>query len=181
MSGAQVPDNIRLSVKNPLSLIYVNKDDNSGPAYYNNNTNLPVNWFGKYFNLTDNLLTELNLWSDNSQGKITAGYNDDANGKPYRDKSSYDPCPNGWRMPSMLVANLASQTYIDDIRVDYSPFGVRTNMGKNVFESNNYHIIKPTDAGLPILWQDLKYIPMSDLIYLMSEVLIWVFFLEPDS
>ncbi|MCS3532408.1 T9SS type A sorting domain-containing protein [Chryseobacterium sp. JUb7] len=156
LSGAQVPDNIRLSVKNPLSLIYVNKDDNSGPAYYNNNTNLPVNWFGKYFNLTDNLLTELNLWSDNSQGKITAGYNDDANGKPYRDKSSYDPCPNGWRMPSMLVANLASQTYIDDIRLDYSPFGVRTNMGKNVFESNNYHIIKPTDAGLPIFMAGFK-------------------------
>ncbi len=159
LSNAQAPDNIRLSVRNPLSLIYVNKDDNSGPAYYNNNTNLPLNWFGKYFNLSDNLLSELNLWSDNSEGKIATGYNSDTNARPYKDKSSYDPCPNGWRMPSMLVANLAGQNYIDDVRMDYSPFGVRTNMGKNVFESNNYHLIKPTDSGLPAFMTGFKVYP----------------------
>ncbi|MFP3596178.1 T9SS type A sorting domain-containing protein [Chryseobacterium sp. SIMBA_029] len=149
LSNAEVINNIRLSVKNPLSLIYVNKNDNTGQAYYNNNANLPVNWFGKSAGMPDNRLSELNLWSDNSQGKISINYNNDTSARPYRDKSSYDPCPNGWRVPSMLVANLASPSYIDDIRVDFSPFGVRTNMPKNTFETNKYHIIKPTDNGVP--------------------------------
>lgn len=159
LASADVINNIRLAVKNPLSLIYVNKDDNSGQAYYNNNPNLPVNWFGRLAGLPDNRLSELNLWSDNSQGIISMGYNNDDSAQPYRDKSSYDPCPNGWRIPSMLVANLGSQTYADDIRVDFSPFGVRTNMGKNVFETSKYHIIKPTDAGAPAFMTGFKVYP----------------------
>lgn len=159
LSGAEVTNNLRLSVKNPLSLIYVNKEDNSGQAYYNNNINLPVNWFGKSTTLPTNRLSELNLWSDNAQGKIEAVYNTDDKAKPYRDKSSYDPCPNGWRIPSMLVANLASGSYVDDIRVDFSPFGVKTNMAKNVFETNNYHIIKPTNAGTPAFMTGFKVYP----------------------
>ncbi|ROH98611.1 T9SS C-terminal target domain-containing protein [Chryseobacterium sp. G0240] len=159
LSNATVTNNIRLSVKNPLSLIYVNKDDNSGQAYYNNNVNLPVNWFGKTTDLPDNRLSELNLWSDNSQGKIDPDYNNDDSAKPYRDKSPYDPCPNGWRIPSMLVANLASFSYIDDIRIDFSPFGLRTNMSKNVFETNKYHIIRPTDIGVPGFMPGFKVYP----------------------
>lgn len=159
LSSAEVTNNIRLSVKNPLSLIYINKDDNSGQAYYNNNLNLPVNWFGRTSALPDNRLSELNLWSDNSQGLISTGYNNNTSAKPYRDKSSYDPCPNGWRIPSMLVANLGSQSYIDDIRLDFSPFGVRTNMAKNVFETNKYHIIKPADAGVPAFMTGFKIYP----------------------
>ncbi|AZA81018.1 T9SS C-terminal target domain-containing protein [Chryseobacterium lactis] len=158
-SNAEVTNNIRLSVKNPLSLIYVNKDDNSGQAYYNNNLNLPVNWFGKTASLPDNRLSELNLWSDNAQGVIDAAYNTDDSAKPYRDKSSYDPCPNGWRIPSMLVANLASSTYVDDVRIDFSPFGVRTNMGRNTFDANKYNIIKPTDAGVPGFMTGFKIYP----------------------
>lgn len=159
LSNAEVSNNIRLSLRNPLSLIYVNKDDNSGQAYYNNNVNLPVNWFGKSANLPDNRLSELNLWSDNSLGKVDQVYNTDNSTKPYRDKSSFDPCPNGWRIPSMLVANLASPDYIDDIRIDFSPFGVRTDMAKNVFENNKYHIIKPTDSGMPDFMSNFKVYP----------------------
>lgn len=158
-SSAEVTPNIRLSVKNPLSLIYVNKDNDNGQAYYNNNVNLPVNWFGRSTDLPDNRLSELNLWSDNSQGLVRLGYNDDTSAQPYRGKSTYDPCPNGWRMPSMLVANLGSQAYIDDIRIDFSPFGVRTNMDKNVFETNKFHIIKPTDTGLPAFMTGFKVYP----------------------
>ncbi len=110
LSNAEVSNNMKLSIKNPLSLIYVNKDDNSGPAYYNNNAALMVNWFGRSATIPDSQLSELNLWSDNAQGKVSTNYNDDSNAKPYQDKSSYDPCPNGWRIPSMLVANLASQS-----------------------------------------------------------------------
>lgn len=156
LSNAEVSNNIKLSVKNPLSLIYVNKDDNSGPAYYNDNTALMVNWFGKSLSVPDSQLSELNLWSDNSQGKVNTNYNSDGSAKPYRDKSSYDPCPNGWRIPSVLVANLASQTYTDDIRIDFSPFGVRTNLGKNTFEANKFHVIKPTDSNTPDYMKGFK-------------------------
>ncbi|REC48337.1 T9SS C-terminal target domain-containing protein [Chryseobacterium pennipullorum] len=159
VSNAEVTNNIRLSVKNPLSLIYINKDDNSGQAYYNNNVNLPVNWFGKTTSLPDSRLSELNLWSDNSQGKIDTVYNTDGSAKPYHDKSSYDPCPNGWRIPSALVANLASQNYIDDVRIDFSPFGVRTDMTKNAFDAAKYNIIKPTDSGVPGFMKGFKVYP----------------------
>ena len=159
LSNAEVSKNIMLSVRNPLSLIYVNKDDNSGQAYYNNNANLPVNWFGKVAGLADNRLGELNLWSDNSQGRIDTGYNNDSSAQPYRDKSPFDPCPNGWRVPSMLVSNLASPSYTDDIRIDFSPFGVRTDMAKNVFENSRYHIIRPTDMGTPAFMTGFKVYP----------------------
>lgn len=156
LSNATVDNNIKLSVKNPLSLIYVNKDDNSGPAYYNNNANLMINWFGRTVAFTDSRLTELNLWSDNSRGRLNTDYTSDASSAPYRNKSSFDPCPNGWRIPSMLVANLASGGYVDNIRVDFSPFGTRTNMGKNAFESNGYHIIKPNDNNVPAFMTGFK-------------------------
>ncbi|MGL6125917.1 T9SS type A sorting domain-containing protein [Chryseobacterium artocarpi] len=159
LSNAEVTNNIRLSLKNPLSLIYVNKDDNSGQAYYNNNINLPVNWFGKAAGLPDNRLSELNLWSDNSLGRVDQIYKTDDSAKPYRDKSSFDPCPNGWRVPSMLVANLASPNYVDDIRIDFSPFGVKTNMAGNVFEANKNYIIKPTDSGMPDFMNNFKIYP----------------------
>lgn len=160
LSNATVDNNMQLSVKNPLSLIYVNKDDNSGPAYYNNNANLMVNWFGNTVALPTNRLTELNLWSDNSKGRITpTNYNFNSNNAPYRSKSSFDPCPNGWRIPSMLVANLASTSYVDEVRVDYSPFGVRAAMEKSVFESNGYHIIKPNDNNVPAFMTGFKVFP----------------------
>jgi len=159
LSNATVDNNMQLSVKNPLSLIYVNKDDNSGPAYYNNNANLMINWFGRTVALTDSRLTELNLWSDNAKGRLNTDYTSDASSAPYRNKSSFDPCPNGWRIPSMLVANLASGGYVDNIRVDFSPFGTRTNIGKNAFESNGYHIIKPNDNNVPAFMAGFKVFP----------------------
>lgn len=158
LSNATVSNNIRLSVKNPLSLIYVNKDDNSAQALYNNNANLQVNWFGNSSSLSSDKLSELNLWSDNSRGMLNSisNYNDDNNANPYRDKSSFDPCPNGWRIPSMLVANLGNTSYIDDLRVDFSPFGIKNNIGKNVFEANKYHIIKPNDSNTPNYMKGFK-------------------------
>ncbi len=159
LSDATVDNNIQLSVKNPLSLIYVSKNDNSGPAYYNNNANLMVNWFGRSAALNDSRLTELNLWSDNSKGILSSDYNNDNSAAPYRDKSSFDPCPNGWRVPSMLAANLASGAYVDDIRIDYSPFGVRTNLGKDTFDANGYHIIKPNDGSVVAFMTGFKVYP----------------------
>ncbi|KQR94986.1 hypothetical protein ASG01_03765 [Chryseobacterium sp. Leaf180] len=159
VSTATVSNNIQRSVKNPLSLIYVNKDDNSGLAFYNNNPNLMVNWFGKVSDTNDATLSELNLWSDNSEGKVYPNYNSDQSAAPYRSKSPFDPCPNGWRIPSMLAANLASSTYNDDVRIDFSPFGVQTSLGKSAFEANNYHIIKPNDNAVPAFMTGFKVYP----------------------
>ncbi|AZA78288.1 T9SS C-terminal target domain-containing protein [Chryseobacterium sp. G0186] len=158
LSSAQVTNNIRLSVKNPLSLIYVNKDDNSGPALYNNNVDLPVNWFGTS-SLAAPRLTELNLWSDNSRGFVSSNYNTDNGANPYRDKSVFDPCPNGWRVPSVLVANLGNGNYVDDVRVDFSPFGIKNNIGIDAFEANKYHIIKPNDNNTPAYMKGIKIYP----------------------
>jgi len=159
LSAATLDNNLQLSVKNPLSLIYVNKDDNSGLAYYNNNPNLMVNWFGRSSTIADSRLTELNLWSDNSKGILPASYNSSASNAPYRDKSPFDPCPNGWRIPSMLVPNLASGSYVDDVRIDYSPFGVQTTLGRSAFEASKYHIIKPNDTNVPAFMKGFKVYP----------------------
>ena len=159
LSNATLDNNLQLSVKNPLSLIYINKNDNSGPAYYNNNANLMVNWFGRSSTIADSRLPELNLWSDNSKGIAPANYNFFSSNAPYRDKSPFDPCPNGWRIPSMLVPNLASGSYVDDIRIDYSPFGVQTTTGKNAFEASGYHIIKPNDTNVPAFMTGFKVYP----------------------
>lgn len=158
LSNAQVTNNIRLSVKNPLSIIYINKDDNSGLALYNNNPDLPVNWFGTS-GLSAPRMTELNLWSDNSKGIVKTNYNTDNGANSYKDKSVFDPCPNGWRIPSVLVANLGNGNYVDDIRVDFSPFGIRSNMGIDAFEANKYHIIKPNDNNAPGYLKGIKVYP----------------------
>lgn len=154
LSDANVKDNIRLAVKNPLSLIYVNKDDNSGQALYGNNANLPVNWFGNLTGLDPVNLSQLNLWSDNSKGLVSnTNYNDDSNAAPYRNKSSFDPCPNGWRVPSMLVAN------IGDVRLDFSPYGIKRNMKQSdldLFGGIRMYLIKPNDTNVPSYFKGFK-------------------------
>ncbi|KQT21973.1 hypothetical protein ASG31_01105 [Chryseobacterium sp. Leaf404] len=159
VSSATIENNIALSVNNPLSLIYVYKDDLSGPAFYNNNANLMYNWFGASPVIPAHELLKLNLWSDNAEGYITSDYNSDSAAQPYRKKSLFDPCPNGWRLPSMLVANQASANYVDDVRIDFSPFGVRTNLGKTAFEAAGHHIIKPSDAGVAPFMTGFKVYP----------------------
>ena len=153
LSNANVESNIRLSVKNPLSLIYVNNDYNDQQAYYLDRAHLPVNWFGNA-NLPTNRLTELNLWSDNSQGIIRrSGAQNEANwhssARPYRTKSSYDPCPNGWRIPSMIVANIGNDnTYLQTIKLEYSPFGLKSTETYDNFISAGQHVIKPRSIGV---------------------------------
>ncbi|MCU7581436.1 T9SS type A sorting domain-containing protein [Riemerella anatipestifer] len=143
------------SIQNPLSLLYINLN-------YNNNPNLPYNWFGD----TDNpnfpnyRLARLNLWSDNSKGisnEIDA--NADSSIKPYQTKSYFDPCPNGWRMPSVLVSHTTSDgwgTKDLGIRLDYSPFGFKTNITTKTFEMLKHHIIKPTNENVPSYMKGIK-------------------------
>ncbi len=175
VSNALVQNNIRLSIKNPLSLIYVQNDNDTNEAFYNGNKNLPYNWFGDVnlsnmpygFNpLIDtsnnkwgsNRLGELNLWSDNAQGKITvSNYNFNSQNRAYQNKSSYDPCPNGWRVPSMLAANIGNYSYVDDVRIDYSPFGINPNGGttNNTLSTT----ILPSNANMATYAQNFKIYP----------------------
>lgn len=116
-SNAEIKENIRESVKNPLSLIYVADDGTTTPAVYGTISGVPYyyNWFGQVTGLQTSELSKTNLWSDNSLG-IQA--TDITIPRPYRNKSSYDPCPNGWRLPSALVA-----TSTKNLRMDFTPYG----------------------------------------------------------
>lgn len=120
-SAANITDNIRASVKNPLSLMYVNDDNTTTPSIYGTINNIPYyyNWFGQVPGLQTNELSKVNLWSDNSQGVQAT---DISVPQPYRNKSSYDPCPNGWRLPSVLVASSTK-----NVRMDFTPFGAKVN------------------------------------------------------
>ncbi len=201
LQDANVKNNIKLSIKNPLSLIYIEKNENNEQAFYlkydNNlqkwvdNLEHPYNWFGTSPSLTADKLGELNLWSDNSKGvfpqaalnqglpQTDPSYNFNSQRGPYRNKSSYDPCPNGWRVPSMLTAALgryvaisgqSQAVAIDDVRIDYSPFGIAPNqkVPHKSFSVNyslpiieflpNYTIL-PTNTNMPAYMQNFKIYP----------------------
>ena len=182
-SDAELKENIKRSIRNPMSLIYVNYDNSDKQAYYNGNTDLPVNWFGTPSFIKDKRsIAKVNLWSDNSQGGVSNpwGAFNDSQGKyigpneenlekivsPYRDKSSYDPCPNGWRVPSMLTANttfglnmqdpaqaqVPNKQLEQDIPLILSPFGPKT------FKHNKGEVytIKPTNDDMDDFLKGIK-------------------------
>lgn len=157
-SASNIQANIQLATKNPLSLIYVVNDGTTNQAFYSNNTNNPLNWFGRSSTYTDDRIAEHNLWSDNSLGQkptYNNTHNNESARKPYRDKSAFDPCPNGWRVPSMLVAMQGNPSYLDDLRSDYSPFGYHNRI-ENHFVNQT---VKPTNAGMQGYQTDIKVYP----------------------
>lgn len=90
-----ITQNMRLSVKNPL--VYLLSNDTgtwfSAEQYKVNSSN------------PDNLIT-WDLWSDNYRGGNSNGDSTDEpkrnDSRSYEYKSPYDPCPNGWRVPSYM-------------------------------------------------------------------------------
>lgn len=78
-----ISDNIRYSVQNPFKLI-------NTPAGTNEH------WFSKQLMESEN--TAFNLWSDNYEGKNGGDWSDTKS--TYKLKSPFDPCPDGWRVPS---------------------------------------------------------------------------------
>jgi len=156
-STANVTDNIRFSVKNPLSLIYIKEDTDTSsipaPSLYSSTNGYHyVNWFGNVPGLGTKELSKVNLWSDNSKGIVDdndmANFNDPNNAKPYRNKSSYDPCPNGWRVPSVLSAYSS-----DNLFTKYSPYGI-----KGDFTNRNFSI--PPGNTLPSYLKGIKVYPL---------------------
>ncbi len=147
---ANITDNIRLSVKNPLSLIYVTDDGTVSPSVYGTYYSVPYyyNWFGIVPGLQTHELSKVNLWSDNSFGVQAT---DITVPQPYRNKSSYDPCPNGWRLPSVLVASATK-----NVRMDFTPFGPKSSNSLSNLNTSKSNIspglsnLKPYLAGIKI-------------------------------
>ncbi len=149
-SAANITNNIKLSVKNPLSLIYVVNDGTTTLSTYGTSSSVPYyyNWFGTVSGLNTDELSKVNLWSDNSKGLQAV---DISIPQPYRNKSSYDPCPNGWRLPSALVA-----TATKNLRMDFTPFGPKVTSplsALNGLQSNvppGLSTLKPYLAGIKV-------------------------------
>lgn len=90
-----VGDNIKDAIKNPMTFI----NDPQKPWF--SNTIQPQSGY------------RWNLWSDNRNGQDGGSpYDTSGNTQKIKLKSPYDPCPNGWRVPSFMgniaVDNTAS-------------------------------------------------------------------------
>lgn len=159
LSKANLKDNIKLSIHNPMNLIYVNANNSDKQAYYNGNEDLPVNWFGITSPNDGGAVAEVNLWSDNSKGKFFNPKTSPKKAvKPYHDKSSYDPCPNGWRVPSVLTASRTlgeGFVYSKNIPMEFSPYGPKTSE----HNKNDLYTIKPTNDGMPDFLKGMKMYP----------------------
>lgn len=164
-SDAELKENIKLSIRNPMSLIYVNDDKSKEQAYYRYYKDgklvgkWPVNWFGSPSFNDGRSTAEANLWSDNSKGKFfNPTISPKKAVKPYHDKSSYDPCPNGWRVPSVLTANKTlgeGFVYSRNIPMEFSPYGPKTKEHNN----NKLYTITPTNDKMPHFLKGIKMYP----------------------
>jgi len=91
--------NLRYSVNNPLDIIAHNLNDGmwfSNQEYKVNSSN-------------PDLIETWDLWSDNRKGLHSNASSGDStvatDSKSYELKSEFDPCPNGWRVPSHYGRN----------------------------------------------------------------------------
>ncbi|SDE82299.1 Por secretion system C-terminal sorting domain-containing protein [Epilithonimonas hungarica] len=94
--------NIRYSINHPIDIIAHNLNDGtwfSSQEYKINNTNTE-------------LIETWDLWSDNRKGLHSNASSDDVtvamDSKSYELKSEFDPCPNGWRVPSHYGRNTSN-------------------------------------------------------------------------
>ncbi len=153
-------NNLKQSIKNPMSLIYSNGLHLAADASSN------YNWFGTIFTPSPSNNARVNLWSDNAIGIINAG---DTIDKvfPYKNKAFYDPCPNGWRIPSML----STFAGYSGMPLNRSPFGPKSNDTSDIYYTTSsvsntlkiganpyYGFIKPNYNNFPSYPNYLKSI-----------------------
>ncbi|MGO4708266.1 PKD domain-containing protein, partial [Chryseobacterium sp. 2TAF14] len=125
----EIGKNIKYSVQNPLTILH-NTDSGT--------------WFSKeqYRNST----TAWDLWADNYRGGMSNASSSNtslkADSKSYELKSSFDPCPNGWRVPSHYGRITTNN--------NHSPFG-RYNSGVNDDTNASNNALTPTaqNTALP--------------------------------
>ncbi|SIQ96446.1 Por secretion system C-terminal sorting domain-containing protein [Chryseobacterium sp. RU37D] len=118
-----VSNNIRYSINNPLKIIsYEGWNGYDGVDYgtWFSEKEYKVNGIDIYDRIS------WDLWSDNRKGKYSNASAEDINiandSKSYELKSPYDPCPNGWRIPSHYGGATTNN--------NHSPWG-RLNSGIN--------------------------------------------------
>lgn len=118
------------------------------------------------------------LWSDNRSGMFSqSGASDaetDTDSKTYELKSSYDPCPCGWRIPSHYGGSLGGATGNnntnpwgrggggnDDVYNNWKTASVLNNLG--IPNSNGFYLDTYTTDGDPIVneGKPLSYISLK--------------------
>lgn len=87
-----IGDNIKDAVKSPMTFI----NDPQKPWF--SGTVQPQSGY------------RWNLWSDNRNGQDGGSPFDTSNTQKIKLKSPYDPCPNGWRVPSFMGNNISDNT-----------------------------------------------------------------------
>ncbi len=120
--------NIRYAINNPIDII--SHATNSGT------------WFSsqeyKVNNSNTDLIETWDLWSDNRKGLHSNASSGNTivatDSKSYELKSEYDPCPNGWRIPSHYGRNTVNN--------NLNPLG-RKNSGFNDDTNTAYSQILP--------------------------------------
>ena len=124
--------NIRYSINNPIDIITHTTNDGtwfSNQQYKTNNSN-------------PDLIETWDLWSDNRKGlhsNASSGSSAVAtDSKSYELKSEYDPCPNGWRIPSHYGRNTVNN--------NLNPLG-RKNSGFNDDTNVAYSQILPNSVN----------------------------------
>lgn len=124
--------NIRFSINNPLDIITHATNDGtwfSNQEYKVNNSN------------TD-LIETWDLWADNRKGLHSNASSSNntlaTDSRSYELKSEYDPCPNGWRIPSHYGRNTVNN--------NHNPLG-RKNSGFNDDTNVAYSQIRPNSVN----------------------------------
>lgn len=118
-----INNNVKYSINNPLDLIYNNKAGGSA-------------WFQKTLDTDNASRKKANLWGDNSENAMgTSG----STVNTFKPKAPYDPCPNGWRIPSH-INNTAGTTN------HFSPWGRNRYRftGASSDVQSGFNLIKPT-------------------------------------
>lgn len=154
-----IVNNLKYSVNNPLKIITY--------AGWNGYDNTDYGtWFSdvqyKFLGTSEHDRVSWDLWSDNRKGLYSNGRKAydrgasatqedrliEADSKSYELKSPYDPCPNGWRIPSHYAGSLGS-----NFGNNMSPWG-RLNSGADDDLSDNskfkYTTVNPVLSNVKV-------------------------------
>lgn len=135
-STNQINGNIRFAIRNPLDIISHATNDGiwfSDQEYKVNST-------------SSDLRETWDLWSDNRKGLNSNASSSNASlaadSKSYEIKSEFDPCPNGWRVPSHYGRNTVNN--------NLNPLG-RRNSGVNDDTNPAFSQILPNSENAALL------------------------------
>ncbi len=188
MGHENIVNNLKYSVNNPLKIITY--------AGWNGHDNTDYGtWFSdveyKFFGTSEHNRVSWNLWSDNRKGLYSNGrkasdrganatqedYLIEADSKSYELKSPFDPCPNGWRIPSHYAGSLGGNfgnnmspwgrlnSGADDDLNDNSKFTYTTVnpvlSNVKVYPQIGFDFINQNNQSNPSLNRDLGLIPIT--------------------